>query len=143
MKACTKCGQLLELAAFYRHPGMRDGRLNKCKECHKADVNANRREHVERYRAYDRARGSRQGADYVREHRRQHPERTAAHNAVARALRSGRLVKPCACWHCGSTRQVVGHHADYSAPLAVSWLCQACHKAVHVATDQLQSQGLA
>jgi len=143
MKVCISCGVSAPLSSFYRHKRMADGHLNRCKECHKAAVRANRAANLARYRAHDRARGNRQPPGYLREHRRQHPERMAAHNAVARALRSGRLVKPCACWHCGSTRQVVGHHADYSAPLAVSWLCQACHKAVHVATDQLQAQGLA
>ena len=137
-KSCISCGLTLPLSSYYRHPRMADGHLNKCKECHRHDVAANRAANVERVRAYDRARGSRQSRGYQRGYRGQHPGRAAANSAVARAIRSGALVRPCACWCCGSDRGVVGHHADYSRPLAVSWLCQACHKEVHRMTDELQ-----
>jgi len=40
MKTCIRCGNDKELDDFYAHPKMRDGHLNKCKECCKevADV---------------------------------------------------------------------------------------------------------
>lgn len=40
MKRCIRCGNDKELEDFYVHPGMRDGHLNKCKECCKevADI---------------------------------------------------------------------------------------------------------
>lgn len=54
-----------------------------------------------------------------------------AHNAQQRvwnALRSGRLIKPSRCEHCGSgERPLDGAHHDYSLPLAVTWLCRPCH----------------
>jgi len=34
MKKCIKCGRLISLNDFYKHSGMRDGHLNKCKKCH-------------------------------------------------------------------------------------------------------------
>lgn len=33
MKKCIRCGNFKELEDFYVHPQMRDGHLNKCKEC--------------------------------------------------------------------------------------------------------------
>lgn len=33
MKRCIRCGQEKPLESFYRHPKMKDGRLNKCIDC--------------------------------------------------------------------------------------------------------------
>ena len=36
MKVCIKCNVEKQLSDYYKHTGMKDGRLNKCKECVKA-----------------------------------------------------------------------------------------------------------
>lgn len=55
-KTCFKCGIEKELDCFYKHPAMPDGRVNKCKDCNKADVRANYSKNKKRYRKYDKTR---------------------------------------------------------------------------------------
>ena len=133
-KICASCQLPLPRDSFYAHPGMRDGLLNACKECHKAKVRANREAKLEHYREYDRARASRPERiknmqDQVRRWRAEDSRRTAAHSAVARAIKNGTLVrKPCS--RCGAEK-AYAHHEDYDKKLEVMWLCQPCHKQRH------------
>jgi hypothetical protein len=78
-----------------------------------------RAKNAERYRAI------------VRDKRRAHPERLAAHDAVKWALSTSKLTRPDHCSVCGKDCKPEGHHDDYSKPLDVRWLCRACHFAHH------------
>jgi DNA-binding XRE family transcriptional regulator/ribosomal protein S27AE len=53
--------------------------------------------------------------------------RSEASNAVARAIRSGELIRARSCERCGSGVHVIAHHDDYAKPLDVRWLCRKCH----------------
>lgn len=69
-----------------------------------------------------------------RRRRRLSPEgrrRAAAREAVAKALRSGALVRPGRCERCGAGGRIEAHHPDYDRPLDVEWRCLGCHKDVH------------
>lgn len=49
--------------------------------------------------------------------------------AVFTALRNGTITRlHCQC--CGAYN-TEAHHADYSLPLAVTWLCKKCHTQLH------------
>lgn len=61
--------------------------------------------------------------------RRHRPEQTAAHNAVALAVKAGKLKKqPCSV--CGA-KVAYAHHEDYSKPLDVIWFCGQHHGEHH------------
>ena len=129
----AKCGAEKPLSEFYKHPGAADGRYNKCKECTKHDVRANRKANLDYYRAFDRERGNRQPTEYLGEYRAKNAEKYKAHSAVSYAIRAGRLHKLDACESCGSQDNVVAHHPSYAEDmrLCVTWLCQGCHVTLH------------
>ena len=112
---------------------MADGYLNKCKSCAKQDT----RDHYNKYfsdrRVYEKERfktSKRKSlvAEYQKKHRQAYPEKYKARNAVSNALRDGKIVKaPCSC----GSEKVEAHHADYSKPLEVMWLCFSCHRLLH------------
>ena len=133
-KQCFKCKAVKPLTEFYKHTGMADGHLNKCKPCTKQDVGKHRLENLERVRAYDRERGKLPERQQLKNEitkawRAEDRRRTAAHNAVARAIAKGLLVRQ-PCERCGNEKSIA-HHDDYDRKLDVMWLCQPCHKQRH------------
>lgn len=134
MKECFKCKTVKPLTEFYKHSEMADGHLNKCKSCTKNDANKHRSENLERIREYDRERGKQKEriaatVATTRAWRADDKRRQKAHSAVAKALRNGELLR-LPCERCGNEKSVA-HHDDYDFPLAITWLCQPCHKQRH------------
>ena len=136
MKKCFKCGEDKDLDLFYKHSRMKDGYLNKCKECTKKDTHnhrhfSNRREYI---LAYDRARGGRQSNESLREYRKRFPKKYKSHSIVNYAIKSGKLFKePCSV--CGK-ENAHAHHDDYDKPLNVRWLCSEHHHQWHIANGE-------
>ena len=63
-------------------------------------------------------------------------EQMRAHQEVQKAIKHGRLERqPCRV--CGNTK-VQAHHADYSKPLDVEWLCSKHHRAVHSSQNKVK-----
>lgn len=133
MRTCTNCQKSKPLDVYYRRAN--GAPESKCKECLKAAATARRNANIEAVRAYDRGRAMRPNRKQLRKSvvqswRSRSPRGTAAHNAVTRALRSGKLVRqPCEV--CGDPK-THAHHDDYLKPLAVRWLCTPHHKAWHL-----------
>lgn len=153
MKECFKCGVEKHLNEFYKHKAMKDGHLNKCKDCTKVDVKSNRDEKADYYREYDawrfqndhkvkerhkRYRSTPYGREVMRKARNlwkdANPEKRAAHVILGNAVRSKRIDKPKKCSECGEftpSRILHAHHHDYAKPLDVTWLCVYCHVEHH------------
>lgn len=148
-KRCFKCLCVKPLDDFYAHAAMKDGRLNKCKECAKRDVTEHRIANIERFRQYDVMRASMphrvaarkeyqqtpEGRAAVAKARKvsriRFPEKIAARNKLSNAVRDGRVTPwpVCAVPECAGKPE--GHHPDYSQPLSVVWLCNSHHREVH------------
>lgn len=131
MKKCFKCERDLPLSEFYKHKQMKDGHLNKCKECTKTDSTNHRNNNIENIREYDRKRGNRQEPGYIRDRRKKYPTQYKAQTIVNNAIRSGKLFKE-SCGDCGRLNGTHAHHDDYAKPLNIRWLCPICHRRWHV-----------
>lgn len=159
MKTCFKCQEEKHESEFYRHPRMADGRLGKCIECTKADVNRNRKEKADYYQEYDRMRfyrdygkrckaasawslKNKEAAQRVKaKYAAQNPQKRKAQSAVSNAIRSG-LIKRRPCVRCGSAKRVHGHHEDYDKPLDIVWLCSKCHGLRHAEINEERRKNL-
>ncbi len=148
MKECLDCHRPLPLRAFYRHPQMADGRLNKCKECVKARIYRHRQANLAKVQAYDRKRGlllhrkeaNRRRASTSAARKRhvilarawaeQNLIKTAAHIIVGNAIRDSKLIRG-SCERCGTNKYVHAHHEDYSKALEIMWLCRKHHGERH------------
>lgn len=54
-------------------------------------------------------------------------------NAIEKAsyaLKKG-IIKRGVCENCGTKKNLVMHHPDYSRPLFIMWLCRLHHKEIH------------
>ena len=148
-KPCMKCGEVKPLSAFYNHPMMADGTVNKCKECTKRDVRENRIAKIDYYTEYERSRANRPyrvaaRAEYQktargRERGNARKKRWSESNCVKRAaqimvgnaVRDKKIIKSKSCQGCGKGGRIHGHHDDYARPLDVRWLCAKCHNTWH------------
>jgi ribosome-binding protein aMBF1 (putative translation factor) len=133
-KLCTSCGEHKNATEFYAHKAMKDGHLNKCKDCVKFRVRKHR-ENNDSVREYDKRRYREnlerraKSAARTKEHRLKFPEKYKARTAVGNAIRDKRLTKK-PCMVCGSIKSTA-HHEDYSKPLEVKWLCHLHHIRLH------------
>lgn len=148
-KVCFKCGAEKPLNLFYKHKGMADGYLNKCKECSKVDVKKNRDDNPEYYKDYDKSRANQPQRVKARDeyaktevgyrnvqkaknnYVKRNPKKRSAHISVGNAVRDGKLIRSPICETCKSVSKTEAHHCDYNKPLDVMWLCDGCHKAWH------------
>lgn len=131
---CGRCKRIRPVEDFYRRDGISRGHSHICKDCWgkftKAEwkrTKSNPKLHA-RYKkiAREQAVRRRKAAKTDPEKRRVY----AAHQLIRWMLFGGWMErKPCQI--CGVTK-VEAHHADYSRPLEVIWLCRDHHNAIRL-----------
>lgn len=133
MKTCYKCGVAKELSEFCRDKSTQDGINNWCKECckkahHKWYLYHRQLviDHTAKWRKDNPEKQAELQARHGRKYKAKCPEKIKARQAVADALKAGRLIKePCPCGEI----EVQAHHESYEKEkwLDVDWLCEKCH----------------
>lgn len=134
MKTCTKCNTEKPRDDYYAHPKTSDGRMSKCKDCHKSAVRHRARTNPY-VQEYDRARAKlphrlAQNSMICKRWRAANPDGYKAHTAVNNAIRDGRMTKGV-CKVCGTNENLHAHHHDYKKPFDVEWLCALHHHRHH------------
>jgi hypothetical protein len=125
---------------------MKDGYVNKCKECVKKRIRTYYRLNSEKILAKDRIRHrsnehrerckkyALRNAEKVNkikyQWRKRNPEKSKAHRAVYQAIKKG-VLKKQPCEFCGKM-QSQAHHDDYANPLLVRWVCSRHHADLHL-----------
>lgn len=163
IKTCFKCGVEKPLTEFYKHSAMKDGTVNKCKECNKKDVIKNREDKLDYYQNYDRNRfnlkeriaknNKREKEKYnsdpsyrakviaqKEKWRLENPNKRKAQHAANNALRDGKIEKQTICEHCEQDGlKLHKHHWSYLPEhwLDIVWLCTSCHGKEHKRLNEL------
>jgi 5-methylcytosine-specific restriction endonuclease McrA len=82
-KVCKGCGVEKDLSEYYKHPRTADGRMGKCKLCVSARVRKNRRERLEQYDRYEKARASLpHRVEARRKYQEEHKEQIAQYKKI-------------------------------------------------------------
>lgn len=126
-KVCFKCGRVLPLDSFYKHPRMRDGHLNKCKDCTKTGVH-NRWVEKSKDPEWVEKERSRGRDKYIRLNYRQKYEGCSlrkllpnAYGDISRKLRKYKITK----------KGFEFHHWNYHLLNSVFQLSRKAHKCIH------------
>lgn len=132
-KTCFKCECEKPISDFYAHKMMKDGHLNKCKECTKLDVklrylDPQKRIMIAEYekRRFQNPERKKKVATYQKSSRCRNKDKYNARTKVGNLIRSGKLVRK-KCEVCGDEKSEA-HHTDYNLPTSVRWLCFFCHR---------------
>lgn len=129
-KVCSKCKEEKPVENFRKSQSGKDGLRSGCNDCH-----------IEYMRIYNASEEHREyNRQNMREYHKTHKyirktgEKRVAEQTVCHSVENGKIEKPCTCSMCNQTfekQRIHGHHADYSKPLDVVWVCGMCHGKIH------------
>lgn len=124
VKKCERCKQNLPPAAFNRDASRADGLRYVCRECQSEE----RQQYWQRVQC---GRPYSERKERSERYKRSHRVQDLASHAVRNAVMRNKMEQANACERCGAIGVLHGHHADYSKPLEVEWLCSLCHHREH------------
>lgn len=125
-KKCFKCGRVLPIDQFYKHPKMADGHLNKCKECTKKDVHRDyeKKSQDEAWMEKERARGREK---YERLSYSSKPWNNKTRTINPLEPNTAKDLKRKGI----DTKGKEAHHWNYNEPKSVFLLSKKAHKRIH------------
>lgn len=145
-KLCLECSLKLSRKSFHKNALMKDGLHYYCKKC-TSTVQKKWRDTSKAYANYlpkrrkrlsEKRKDGRYKARDLRNSRNsrlRYPDRVAARQAAANAIRRGDIIKPKSCSACNKktvSRKLHGHHHNgYDKPLDIVWICTVCHSKEH------------
>ena len=124
-KLCPDCGKNKPPSYFCIARKRPDGLAWSCKKCFSVYIkkyNLKARK-TESYKKYKR--------EFAFKYRKKNRHKARAHEAVSRAVRSGKLTRPKTCTLCPADTKIYAHHNSYDKPLEVQWVCINCHERIH------------
>jgi hypothetical protein len=148
-KKCPRCNNVLSIDFFGRDVSRHDNIRIYCKECVREICKDNTKNKWEKlakanrkYRLTHLEQMTERNKIYRESNKENiakkrkiresiHPEKVQGKNAIAIAVRSGKIIRPSLCYFCGIDCKPDAHHPDYNKPLDVLWLCKSCHIKLH------------
>lgn len=80
-----------------------------------------------------RAENPERWAEIAKKWQQENADKLRCHQKLGYAVQKGWVLKSNTCQICGAAdTKIEGHHPDYSKPLEVVWVCDPCHKYLHV-----------
>lgn len=89
-------------------------------------VSEQHREAMRKYEQTEKGKATRY--KIMRRYDKTHRLENKARQYIRSAIFRGKIKRPTICENCGGNSQIQGHHADYSKPKEVQWLCRKCHR---------------
>ena len=145
MKQCKECLMEKDLEPFYSHPGTKDRRTSRCKECIKSGRKSERERSMARVidnKRYKTESWIKKLSSNTKKFREKYPEKRKAEQMVSNIIRKKdiRYVRPKYSFVSGATWRIHLHHFDYSKPFEVIPCTPLEHAAFHKWTLEVKEE---
>ena len=129
---CATCLSYFPASGFYENKRAWNGIKTACKKCHAEQSRRTQNyENQLRLGREHKARMRLKNPGWQKYKKPEKTEKTICRKRFNKRVESGKIIRPKQCSDCGSEGRIHGHHADYSKPFDVEWLCPLCHGKRH------------